>query len=162
MTATEYHLMEETRSDRSEYRELLLEGDGDSVVLATYMNSGRLFVLRDKQGMVVACALLTAGPDCTTVELKNIAVVSSIRGCGIGSILVHRLQVRCARQYEKMLVGTGDADVQNQLFYLKNGFRYSGVRRDFFATYQPPIISNGLPLRDMVLFTADLREVVPN
>lgn len=149
--------IEETAQNRSSFQPLLLEGDGDAAILAQYMNTGKLFSLRSADTeKLLACALLTDGPDAATVELKNIAVTPELRGQGLGTKLVQHLQTWAAANYRKMLVGTGDADVQNQLFYLKNGFRYSGVRRDFFAAYQPPIISNGLPLRDMVLLTAEL------
>lgn len=158
MTNAVLHFIEETDSNRQPFHALLLEGDGDPAIVATYENTGRLFSLRRAADDVLcAVALLTAGPDADTVELKNIAVAPNMRGCGVGSTMIRHLQTWAAPHYRQMLVGTGDADVQNQLFYQKNGFRYSGVRRDFFAAYQPPIISNGRPLRDMVLLTAELR-----
>lgn len=157
MTDTTFYFIEETQTDRRAFQPLLLEGDGDSAILAQYIATGRLFSLRRAaDNALCAVALLTNGPDAATVELKNIAVAAELRGQGLGSMLIRHLQTWAAAHYHKMLVGTGDADVQNQLFYLKNGFRYSGVRRDFFAAYQPPIRSNGLILRDMVLLTAEL------
>lgn len=41
-------------------------------------------------------------------------------------------------------------------FYQKCGFRMLNVERDFFADYQPPIVENGIPCKDMILFSLDL------
>ncbi|QRA41101.1 hypothetical protein JMO19_12130 [Lactiplantibacillus plantarum] len=40
--------------------------------------------------------------------------------------------------------------------YLKNGFRFSGIKKDFFDEYKEQIISNGVVLKDMVLLTKKL------
>lgn len=62
-------------------------------------------------------------------ELKNIAVDFNNQGQGIGSQMIAYILEQVRAQYSVVLVGTGDADVQNILFYLKNGFRFEGVKK---------------------------------
>lgn len=89
-------------------------------------------------------------------ELKNIAVDFNNQGQGIGSQMIAYILEQVRAQYSVVLVGTGDADVQNILFYLKNGFRFEGVRKNFFDSYNKKIFSNGVELQDMVLLTKNI------
>jgi GNAT superfamily N-acetyltransferase len=145
-------------SDRSKYRPLLLLGDEDPVMLEQYLHSGSLFAAWTEPDAVVAgVMLLTATDHPQTIELRNIAVAPEHQRHGVGMQLI-ACGIDYARKQgmQRMIVGTGDADVQNQLFYLKNGFRYDSIRRDFFKQYAEPIFANGVQLRDMVVLERTL------
>ena len=51
-----------------------------------------------------------------------------------------------------MQVGTGSVSLDNLAFYQKCGFRVSHVRRDYFHYIQPPLVVDGMTLRDMIVF----------
>ncbi|WDF82095.1 GNAT family N-acetyltransferase [Lacticaseibacillus pabuli] len=145
-----YTFREVTDPDRSAYTNLLLAGDSDPAVLGEYQNTGALFELVDDQCTVAVALMIPV--DANTIELKNIAVISRYRSQGVGREMMTHLVQHYTDQYQRMIVGTADASVSNHLFYLKNGFRFYGVRRDFFNHYNPPLIENGVRLRDMVMF----------
>ncbi|RNE12437.1 hypothetical protein FAM22280_00549 [Lacticaseibacillus paracasei] len=50
-----------------------------------------------------------------------------------------------------MLVGTGDVDFENLRFYMRQGFRFDGIRKHFFDQYANPLYAEGMQLQDMVV-----------
>jgi len=50
-----------------------------------------------------------------------------------------------------VLVGTANSSLENIAFYQKCGFRMDHVRRDYFVYVQPPVIQNGIVMRDMLV-----------
>jgi ribosomal protein S18 acetylase RimI-like enzyme len=131
---------------------LFLIGDEDESKVREYINQGCLF-LAEQSNTAVAVAIVVPTSDGNVGELKNIAVDAKAQGQGIGSKMIAYVFEQVRDRYNTILVGTGDADVQNILFYLKNGFRFSGIKKDFFDEYKEQIISNGVVLKDMVLLT---------
>lgn len=134
-------------SDRSAYIPLLLEGDEDMSMLNRYLDRGDLFGLFDNED-VVTLALVTAEGDCA--ELMNIVTVEKHRGKGYGSLMLSYLSKEFSA-YGYLIAGTGDCSPA-RLFYEKNGFSLSGLRKDFFLQYDHPVIENGRMLTDMVLY----------
>lgn len=140
---------------RSEYMRLLLIGDGDESKVYKYINQGQLF-LAEQDNVTLAVAMIVPTSNSNIGELKNIAVDFNNQGQGIGSQMIAYILEQVRAQYSVVLVGTGDADVQNILFYLKNGFRFWGVRKNFFDSYNKKNFSNGVELQDMVLLTKNI------
>lgn len=140
-----------TGNKRDQYMRLFLIGDEDESKVREYINQGCLF-LAEQSNTAVAVAIVVPTSDGNVGELKNIAVDAKAQGQGIGSKMIAYVFEQARDRYNTILVGTGDADVQNILFYLKNGFRFSGIKR-FFDEYKEQIISNGVVLKDMVLLT---------
>ena len=134
-------------SDRSAYIPLLLEGDEDMAMLNRYLDRGDLFGLFDNEN-VVTLALVTAEGDCA--ELMNIVTVEKHRGKGYGSLMLSYLSKEFSA-YGYLIAGTGDCSPA-RLFYEKNGFSLSGLRKGFFLQYDHPVIENGRMLTDMVLY----------
>lgn len=141
-----------TGNKRDQYMRLFLIGDEDESKVREYINQGCLF-LAEQSNTAVAVAIVVPTSDGNVGELKNIAVDAKAQGQGIGSKMIAYVFEQARDRYNTLLVGTGDADVQNILFYLKNGFRFSGIKKDFFDEYKEQIISNGVVLKDMVLLT---------
>jgi len=86
------------------------------------------------------------------IEVKNMAVIGSFQGRGLGSYMLAEVYRIAARGgYHKVIVGT--ATVGRQLnFYIKNGFSPFGLRKNFFLeNYSEPIIEEGERLCDMIL-----------
>lgn len=61
----------------------------------------------------------------------------------------------------RLIVGTGNSSLGELAFYQKCGFRITGVIPGFFDSYDPPIIEDGIPCRDMVRLTLALRQESP-
>ncbi|GAF41721.1 hypothetical protein FC83_GL000010 [Agrilactobacillus composti DSM 18527 = JCM 14202] len=140
---------------RETLESLFLLGDEDPQMVAAYVNTGRLFVAYDKaQPIGLVLVTPTAQPD--TAEIKNIAVLPAYQHQGLGSRLIAQVVAALSPEKWQLLVGTGDADVQNILFYLKNGFRFDSIRPRFFDQYSKPIMANGVQLRDMVVLKRQL------
>lgn len=91
-------------------------------------------------------------------EIRYIAVAPSMRGKGYGKAMIAALLEEARRRgIHALLVGTATCSFDNLAFYQKCGFRMDHVRQDYFAYIQPPIMENGIPLRDMVMLRYDLR-----
>ena len=87
-------------------------------------------------------------------EIIYIAVAPERRGQGVGKAIIALLleEARARRRGTRsVLVGTADASLENIAFYLKCGFRMDHVRRDYFDYIQPPIVENGIQIRDMLV-----------
>jgi GNAT superfamily N-acetyltransferase len=90
-------------------------------------------------------------------EIIYIAVVPERRGGGAGKAIIFLLLEEARRRsVRSVLVGTADASLENIAFYLKCGFRMDHVRRDYFSYIQPPLIHNGIVMRDMIVFRFDI------
>ncbi|WP_243494615.1 GNAT family N-acetyltransferase [Priestia aryabhattai] len=150
-------LIEIDKDRHASYLNLLLIGDADEKVVKSYINEGSLFtiVYEKKEIGVVQC--LTDEEE-SVVEVKNIGLKEAYRGKGIGSKVIKKLEVLYERnQYSKMIVGTADSSLENIAFYKKAGFYQSGVKKNFFLQYAPPIYENGLQAIDMIMFEKKLK-----
>jgi len=87
-------------------------------------------------------------------EIKNMAVVESRRGRGVGRALVAAAIERARdERIELLRVATGAADTGNLRFYQRLGFRMRSIERDAFTPangYPPGIEVDGIELRDRV------------
>ncbi len=150
-------LIEIHKDRRASYLNLLLIGDEDEKVVKSYINEGSLFtiVYEKKEIGVVQC--LTDEEE-SAVEVKNIGLKKAYRGKGIGSKVIKKLEAlyEC-NHYSKMIVGTADSSLENIAFYKKAGFYQSGVKKNFFLQYVPPIYENGLQAIDMIMFEKKLK-----
>ncbi|WP_125707298.1 GNAT family N-acetyltransferase [Lacticaseibacillus porcinae] len=140
-----------TSPDRQLFHELLLLGDEDDRMLQRYTNAGELLAAFNGDQSVGVALFVTVSPE--TVELKNLAVAPAFQRQGIGKHLMTLGLQHYAGEFQQMLVGTGDRDVENLRFYQHLGFVQSGVRENFFKQYAEPIIVDGQPLKDMILLT---------
>jgi GNAT superfamily N-acetyltransferase len=135
---------------------LLLLADEAVVAIERYIYECDVYVLvldgavSANEGPVGVFALYRNSPE--EVEVKNMAVIESLQGKGLGSYMLGEVQrIAVSEGYRIVIVGT--ATVGRQLgFYIKNGFLPAGVRKDFFSEHYPePIYEEGERLRDMVV-----------
>jgi len=138
--------------------DLLLWADETIEAIEKYIYNSDVYVVKKKgDSRPIAVFALYRVSD-TQIEIKNIAVLESLRGRGIGSYLLDEIR-RMAEtaKYKSIIVGTPDCSLKQILFYEKNGFTKYDVIKDFFVkNYSEPIIENGVMLRDMVMLKLDL------
>ncbi len=92
----------------------------------------------------------------TSGEILYIAIRANLRGQGYGKQIIQHLQEELReRRGLALLVGTANAAFDNIAFYQKCGFRMYEIRRDYFDYIQPPVIENGIQIRDMLVFRYD-------
>jgi GNAT superfamily N-acetyltransferase len=155
--------------ERRALRPLFEEAEDSGELLDAYIGEGRVLVARAPDRIVGHLQLVGApggaGAGDRTVELKNMAVIDDMRGRGVGRRLVeHAIGVSRDDGCTHMVVATAAADIGNLRFYQRCGFRLSRVERDAFDTdggYEAGQMIDGIPLRDRVWFSLDLRTVSP-
>ena len=130
-------------------------GDEDETKVQTYLQTGELYLAK-KFGQTVGVALIVPTEVQTVFELKNLAVLPKFQRQKIATKLVEYAILAQSTQVKRLIVGTGDADLNNMRFYLRNGFRFLCIEPDFFLSYTQPIYSEGICLKDMVYFYRDL------
>ncbi|HCN47540.1 MAG TPA: GNAT family N-acetyltransferase [Chryseobacterium sp.] len=138
--------------------ELLLLADETTEAIDQYIFNSDIYLLHDGIEDIAVMALYRNSD--TELEIKNIAVIEAYRSKGIGSILINKAkEIAKENHYQILTVGTSDTGLQQIRFYERNGFRKTGIRKDFFIeNYPSPIYENGLQMRDMILLTHHLTE----
>ncbi|HEY0141955.1 MAG TPA: GNAT family N-acetyltransferase [Thermoanaerobaculia bacterium] len=109
----------------------------------------------DVDGTLAGAATMRwRGEPCELVEL---AIAPERQGQGLGKQFVAWLIEEAKRRGKRqMIVGTSSTSAANLLFYQKAGFRIDSIRHDYFWYYDEPVIENGLPVRDMIVFRYEL------
>ena len=94
------------------------------------------------------------------VELKAVAIDTTLQGRGIGQQMVKALLARLRREgIRRVIVGTSSSGIGQLAFYQKVGFRLRSIERDSFSAergYRSGIEENAIPVRDMVWMDLDL------
>ncbi|GAA1863066.1 GNAT family N-acetyltransferase [Pseudonocardia ailaonensis] len=144
---------------RAELRALFELAEDSEAQLDGYVDEGDVLVARDGD-RPVGHLQLVPGPGAGEVELKNMAVLESVQGNGIGRRLVYAaIELARTRSARRMLVATAAADIGNLRFYQRVGFRMHSVDRDAFGPatgYPDEIVIDGIVLRDRVWLDLDL------
>ncbi len=144
---------------RSGLRPLFELADDSRSLLDGYIDQGRVLVAVSGPETIGHLQLVPTGRP-GEIELKNMAVAAPRQGTGVGRALVTAALDRAAAQgWQRMVVGTGAADVGNLRFYQRLGFRMLSVERDAFTPvtgYPDPIVVDGIPLLDRVWLSQDL------
>lgn len=130
-------------------------GDEDETKVQAYLQTGELYLAK-KFDQTVGVALIVPTEEPTVFELKNLAVLPKFQRQKIATKLVEYAILAQSTQVKRLIVGTGDADLNNMRFYLRNGFRFLRIEPDFFLSYPHPIYAEGICLKDMVYFYRDL------
>lgn len=132
---------------------LLLLADETKEAIEKYIYQSATYILYSKNnpGPIGVFTLFKVND--TTVEIKNIAVLESFQGRGIGSWIIKRIKIIAGKEgFKQIIVGTPDAGTREISFYEKNGFLKYDTKKDFFIlNYPEPIIEKGVMLRDMVM-----------
>lgn len=136
---------------------LLLSADPSEESLNSYLESSIAFgAFRNSELLGIVLAMATRP---FTMELLNLAVEEKHQNSGIGKALI-RKTIETARHlgFHTIEVGTGNAGIGQLALYQKCGFRISGIIPDYFVRHYPdPIEENGIPCRDMIRLSLELR-----
>ena len=146
-------------AERERFLPLLLLADESLEQVRSYMQSGDLYALVERDGHAVGI-VLTIAAEHGAVELKAVAVDQSQQNRGIGrrllAAVIENLRKRGVR---RAIVGTANAGIGQLAYYQKAGFRLSHIERDFFSPargYPAVMEDNGIRLRDMVWMDLEL------
>jgi ribosomal protein S18 acetylase RimI-like enzyme len=144
-----------SKSEKIPY-DLLLLADETVEAIDRYVRSSEIFVF--EQGGVTTGVYVLYSDGKTEVEIKNIAVLTSLQGMGVGSFLlndaIHRAR---GHGYRSIIVGT--PDIANRLleFYEKAGFvKYDRKINFYIDNYSEAIIENNVQLKDMIMLKKEL------
>jgi len=147
--------LEKVDGKREDFLPQLLLADDSEKVVRDYLDQGTLYKI--KCGEVLAGVALIIPQSNTTIELKNIAIIPTYQGKGIGKEVLRQLTEICQMEgYQTVLVGTANSSIDNIAFYQKAGFRMEAIEKDFFRKYPEPIYENGIRALDMIFFSKQL------
>lgn len=132
--------------------DILLLADPDTEAIERYLYDGDLYIYKDGEDIVAGAVLYPLEDG--SCELKNIAVLESLQGKGIGSKFLKRIMGEASKTYTHMLVGT---TAPTEGFYKSLGFEYSYTIANFFIdNYPEPIYEDGIQCVDMRCFKIKL------
>jgi ribosomal protein S18 acetylase RimI-like enzyme len=151
--------IEEYAGPRGDLAWSFREAEDSEVLLAGYLDLGRVWVARTGDGEVLG-HLQAVPHDEGIWEVTNTAVVEVARGRGVGRRLLEHAVAEAGRAaVTRVVLATAAADVGNLRFYQRCGFRMTHVVRDVFGPangYPDDMIVDGIPLRDQVWFECQL------
>ncbi|NLB42531.1 MAG: GNAT family N-acetyltransferase [Clostridiales bacterium] len=140
------------KNDKTAYMDILLLADPDTEAIERYLYDGDLYIYKDGADIVAGAVLYPLEDG--MCELKNIAVLESLQGKGIGSKFLKQIMGEASRTYTHMMVGTTSP---TEGFYKSLGFEYSYTIPNFFIdNYPEPIYEDGIQCVDMRCFKIKL------
>lgn len=135
--------------------DLLLLADPSEEKIRSYLHQSGCFVASLGAMVIGACLVQPLGP--TSHEIMSIAVHPDHQKSGTGTLLLKWVIDFYRRSGAQQLeVGTGSFGYQ-LAFYQRQGFRVTGIERNFFIdNYNKPIIEDGIRLYDMLRLVLQL------
>ena len=138
---------------RDSLRALFELAEDSAAELDSYIGAGRVLVAVS-DGEVIGHLQLTGTDDARQAEIKNMAVLETRQGQGVGRLLVQAaVELAAAEAVTTVVVATAAADLGNLRFYQRQGFRMRSVERDAFTPatgYPAGLLIDGIELRDRV------------
>jgi len=137
--------------------DLLLLADESIEAINKYIHQSDIYLLERDNTMIAVFALQTISND--TVEIKNIAVDTALQGQGIGQgLLKDAIDLAKEKGYKEIIIGTGDAGIQQLYLYQKVGFEIYDIKHRFFLdNYPEPIFEKGIQLKHMIMLRKELK-----
>lgn len=151
----EYTIRSIEKEDPVPY-DLLLLADPSKAVIDKYIHRGQISVAVSHGKIIGIVVLLHTRPQ--TYEIVNLAVKEEYQGKGIGRALLRYAIDHAKDQGASTIeIGTGNSSLDQLGFYQREGFRITGIDRDFFIKHYPdPIIENGIPCVDMLRLSKEV------
>lgn len=134
---------------------LLKLADDSEDKIREYIHEGELYKIT--QDYETVGVILFTFPAEGQVEIKNMALIHTKRGDGMGKELIQKFSISYKRKgYTSMIVGTANSSIGNIAFYQKAGFRFDTIKKDFFSSYNEPIVEYGIQATDMVMLKKNI------
>ncbi|WP_454190215.1 GNAT family N-acetyltransferase [Paenibacillus sp. Marseille-Q7038] len=136
--------------------EILLLADPSKAVIDEYIHRGQRSVAVFHGESIGIVVLLHTRPQ--TYEIVNLAVKEKYQGKGIGrALLRYALEQAKDQGASTIEIGTGNSSLDQLGFYQREGFRITGIDRDFFIKHYPDsIIENGILCVDMLRLSKEV------
>ena len=136
--------------------DLLLLADESIESIDKYIHQSDIYVLEQDNTIIAVFALQAISSH--TIEIKNIAVDKAFQGQGIGQeLLKEATKLAKEKGFKEIIIGTGDAGIQQLYLYQKVGFEIYDIKHRFFIDNFPePIFENGIQLKHMIMLRKDL------
>jgi N-acetylglutamate synthase-like GNAT family acetyltransferase len=136
--------------------DLLLLADESIESINKYIHQSDIYVLERENKLVAVFALQPISSD--TIEIKNIAVDTALQGQGIGQgLLKDAINLAKEKGFKEIIIGTGDAGIQQLYLYQKVGFEMYDIKHRFFIdSFPEPIFENGIQLKHMIMLRMEL------
>ncbi|GCE03270.1 GNAT family N-acetyltransferase [Dictyobacter aurantiacus] len=140
-----------TPADYAELLPLLHDADEDDDRIRSLVTDGHhTSYVWWQEGKMVGAVVMRWGEECGEVEY--IAVAEQLRGHGHGKAMLAQMITEARRRgVRSVIVGTDNTALGTIGFYQKAGFRMDHVRPDYFSYIQPPVVNEGILLRDMLV-----------
>jgi ribosomal protein S18 acetylase RimI-like enzyme len=128
---------------------LLLLADPSEQRIRGYLIAAHAFVGVSDAAPVSVLVMRWRNAD--EVEIMNVAVALEHQRTGIGRAMMEfAAEYANVRGATTVSVGTGNSSLGELRFYQRLGFRITGVSRDYFGDYDPPIFEEGIRCLDMI------------
>jgi ribosomal protein S18 acetylase RimI-like enzyme len=128
---------------------LLLLADPSEQRIRRYLIGAHAFV--GIKNSVPVSVLVTRWRNTEEAEIMNVAVAPEHQRTGIGRAMMEfAVEDAKVRGATRIAVGTGNSSLGELRFYQRLGFRITGVSRDYFGDYDPPIFEEGIRCLDMI------------
>ena len=126
------HLQRVPDGENRLHRELLFWADDSVSEVDSYIDAGSLYLCVNEHGLVGHVLVTPVGHN--ESELKNLAVVPALRGCGLGQAMLAAVCDQLAKDgITRVFVATSAAAAGNLHFYQRCGFRLLRIERDVFT-----------------------------
>jgi ribosomal protein S18 acetylase RimI-like enzyme len=135
---------------------LLLLADPSEQRIRRYLIGAHAFAASKTAGPVGVLVMRWRNGD--EAEIMNVAVALEHQRTGIGrATMEFAVEYARVRGATTVSVGTGNSSLGELRFYQRLGFRITGVSRDYFGDYDPPIFEEGIRCLDMIHLSRALR-----
>jgi ribosomal protein S18 acetylase RimI-like enzyme len=130
---------------------LLLLADPSVKMVEKYIFASSVYVAIIDVQIVGVLALLPI--DETLIEIKNIAVLETHQGKGIGKkLLAFAFSEAKEKGFQDIQIGTANSSIGQLVLYQKMGFEMNHIIKSFFTdNYPEPMYENEILVRNMVV-----------
>jgi ribosomal protein S18 acetylase RimI-like enzyme len=136
--------------------DLLLLADPSVKMIEKYIFASSVYVAVLAEQIVGILVLFPI--DKTLIEIKNIAVLETHQGKGIGKkMLAFAFSEAKEKGFQDIQIGTANSSIGQLALYQKMGFEMDSIIKSFFTNnYPEPIYENGVLVQDMVVLKKTL------
>jgi ribosomal protein S18 acetylase RimI-like enzyme len=136
--------------------DLLYLADPSVKMIEKYIFASSVYVAIIDEQIVGVLALFPI--DKTLVEIKNIAVLETQQGKGIGKqLLTFAIAEAREKGFQNIQIGTANSSIGQLALYQKMGFEIDHILKSFFTdNYPEPMYENGILIQDMIVLKRKL------